>query len=138
MNALRPSLAAGAAALLLAAGCGGGASGNNNSVSVGVTGPGGASANAQVIRDNIASSGLAFTKSTLTASAGNVTLVAMNPQSTPHDISIKGNGVNEQGNAVSNGGVSRVSANLKPGTYEFYCSVDSHEAAGMKGTLTVQ
>ena len=29
-------------------------------------------------------------------------------------------------------------SNLKPGSYTFYCSVDSHEAAGMKGTLTVQ
>jgi uncharacterized cupredoxin-like copper-binding protein len=30
-----------------------------------------------------------------------------------------------------------VTANLKPGTYEFYCSVPGHEQAGMKGTLTV-
>jgi uncharacterized cupredoxin-like copper-binding protein len=28
--------------------------------------------------------------------------------------------------------------NLKPGTYEFYCPVDSHKAQGMKGTLTVK
>ena len=27
---------------------------------------------------------------------------------------------------------------LKPGTYTFFCSVDSHEQAGMKGTLTVK
>jgi uncharacterized cupredoxin-like copper-binding protein len=27
---------------------------------------------------------------------------------------------------------------LKPGSYEFYCQVPGHEAAGMKGTLTVK
>jgi uncharacterized cupredoxin-like copper-binding protein len=31
-----------------------------------------------------------------------------------------------------------VSADLKPGTYTFLCTVDGHAAAGMKGTLTVQ
>jgi mono/diheme cytochrome c family protein len=39
---------------------------------------------------------------------------------------------------VGTGGTSKVSANLKPGTYEFYCSVPGHEAGGMKGTLTVK
>ena len=39
---------------------------------------------------------------------------------------------------VQNGGTSTISQNLKPGTYTFYCSVDGHEAAGMKGTLTVK
>ena len=39
---------------------------------------------------------------------------------------------------VGQGGTSKVTANLKPGTYEFYCSVPGHEAGGMKGTLTVK
>jgi uncharacterized cupredoxin-like copper-binding protein len=42
------------------------------------------------------------------------------------------------GNTVSKGGVSTVSANLKPGKYEFYCPVDGHKQAGMKGTLTIK
>ena len=34
---------------------------------------------------------------------------------------------------------STVSAKgLKKGTYTFYCPVDGHKAAGMKGELTVQ
>ena len=38
---------------------------------------------------------------------------------------------------MSDGGTSKVTADLKPGKYEFYCSVPGHEQAGMKGTLTV-
>jgi uncharacterized cupredoxin-like copper-binding protein len=30
-----------------------------------------------------------------------------------------------------------VTVDLKAGKYEFYCPVDGHKQAGMKGTLTV-
>jgi uncharacterized cupredoxin-like copper-binding protein len=39
---------------------------------------------------------------------------------------------------VGSGGNSTFKANLKPGTYTFYCSVSGHEEGGMKGTLTVK
>jgi len=81
---------------------------------------------------------LKFNTSSLSAKAGNVTLKMSNPASLSHDVSIKGNGVTQNGNVVSKGGTSTVTANLKAGTYTFYCSVDGHEAAGMKGTLTVK
>jgi plastocyanin len=81
---------------------------------------------------------LKFLASSASATAGQVTVKMKNMSSTPHDIAIQGSGLNQVGSVVSNGGVSSVSANLKPGTYTFYCSVDGHEAAGMKGTLTVK
>ena len=80
---------------------------------------------------------LRFAKSSLEAPAGKVTLVMPNPSPLEHDISIRGNGIDQQGKVVGQGGTSRVSAELTPGDYEFYCSVPGHEAAGMKGTLTV-
>jgi uncharacterized cupredoxin-like copper-binding protein len=119
---------------LLAAACGGGSSGGSSSSA---SPPATSSAGSQTIDIPISSSGFSFTKTSVTATAGTVTLKAMNPQSVAHDISIKGNGVDVQGNQVSNGGTSTVTANLKAGTYEFYCSVPGHEQAGMKGTLTV-
>src|SRR5215212_51390 len=82
--------------------------------------------------------GLAFDKKTLSASAGSVTITMKNESSLSHDVSIEGNGVDEDGNPVGEGGTSKVTADLKPGTYTFYCSVDGHEDAGMKGTLTVK
>ena len=82
---------------------------------------------------------LKFLASSASGSAGQVTLRMMNASSVPHDIAIKGGGLSPTiGPIVSGGKVSTVTAKLKPGTYEFYCSVDGHEAAGMKGTLTIK
>ena len=79
-----------------------------------------------------------FNTKQLSAKAGKVTITMDNPSLFQHAVSIKGNGAQANGNTVGKGGVSTVSATLKPGTYEFYCPVDGHEAAGMKGTLTVK
>ena len=84
------------------------------------------------------SGALAFQYAKANAKAGQVTLVMPNKASITHDISVKGNGVNKQGPRVGQGGTSKVTVSLKPGTYEFYCSVPGHEQGGMKGTLTVK
>jgi plastocyanin len=81
---------------------------------------------------------LKFLASSASATAGKLTLRMQNKSSVPHDIAIRGAGVSQVGQVVSNGGVSSVTETLKPGSYTFYCSVDGHEAAGMKGTLTVK
>lgn len=80
---------------------------------------------------------LKFDKSSLTAKAGKVTIVLDNPSSLPHAIEVEGNGMEIKGDTVTKGGVSKASGKLKAGDYEFYCPVDGHKAAGMKGTLTV-
>jgi plastocyanin len=81
---------------------------------------------------------LKFDKSSLDAKAGKVTITMDNPSSLPHAVAIEGNGVDEEGDTVMQGGKSTVSADLKPGTYTFYCPVDGHKQAGMEGTLTVK
>ena len=84
------------------------------------------------------SGALKYTKSTLTAKAGKVEIKLTNASPIPHDVAIKGNGASagptEQ---ISGGGTADLTATLKAGTYEFYCTVPGHEQAGMKGTLTV-
>jgi plastocyanin len=81
---------------------------------------------------------LKFDKSSLTAKAGKVTIVMDNPSDLPHAIEVEGKGMEIKGDTVTKGGVSKASGTLKAGTYEFYCPVDGHKQAGMKGTLTVQ
>lgn len=90
-----------------------------------------------VLRLKLRGNGLAFDRTTLTAKAGKVTLQLTNPSAVPHNIAIRGNGVLELGALVTGGGRSTVTANLKPGTYTFFCSVPGHEQAGMRGTLKV-
>jgi uncharacterized cupredoxin-like copper-binding protein len=80
---------------------------------------------------------LRFSKSELEAPAGTVTLVMENPSAIEHNIAVRGDGIDEQGEVVGQGQESRVTVELQPGEYEFYCSVPGHEEAGMKGTLTV-
>jgi plastocyanin len=92
------------------------------------------------VKRNLSASGtaLAFNKKTLTAPKGRVQLVLTNRSSITHDVSIRGNGLAaKNGKEVGQGGVSKVTATVKPGKYTYFCSVGGHEAAGMKGTLTV-
>ena len=104
-------------------------------------GAGGPSGTAEADAKNVVSipadpSGqLAYQAKSATAKAGKVTLQSKNDASVPHNIAIKGDG---EGPVVQGGKVSEVSANLKAGKYEFYCSVPGHEQAGMKGDLTIK
>jgi plastocyanin len=146
MRALSLILLIGAIAIPVA-GCGGddddsgGSSGSTSSSSGGgntnttaKSSPGGR----QVISISADPSGaLKFNKSSLSAKAGKVTVVMANPSDLPHAIEIEGNGIEIKGQTVNKGGTSKASGDLKAGSYEFYCPVDSHKQAGMKGTLTV-
>jgi uncharacterized cupredoxin-like copper-binding protein len=81
---------------------------------------------------------LKFDKTALAAKAGQVKVTLTNSSPVPHNISLKGTGVNAHSATISGGKTANVTATLKPGTYEFYCSIPGHEQAGMKGTLTVK
>ena len=147
MRALSLILLVGAIAIPIA-GCGGddddsgGSSGSSNNSggstantnTTAKSGPGGR----QVISISADPSGaLKFNKSSLNAKAGKVTVVMANPSDVPHAIEVEGNGIEIKGQTVTKGGTSKASGDLKAGSYEFYCPVDSHKQAGMKGTLTV-
>jgi uncharacterized cupredoxin-like copper-binding protein len=139
-----------AATALIAAGCGGdddnssdnssnssGAQGNttDNTQSSGTGGGGGASSTVKLTADP--GGALKFDTTKLSAKAGKVTVVMDNPSSTPHAVEVEGNGVEEETKTLTQG-TAKVTVDLKPGKYEFYCPVDGHKEAGMEGTLTVQ
>jgi plastocyanin len=81
--------------------------------------------------------GTAFQATAATAPAGKLTVKMPNKSSIPHNIELK-DVPNAKGEVVNKGGVSEFSATLKSGKYTYFCAVPGHEAAGMKGTLTVK
>lgn len=82
---------------------------------------------------------LAFNTTNLTAKAGKVTIDFKNPSAIPHNVVIE----EETGKELAGfepiaEGEESETAELKPGTYTFFCSVPGHREAGMEGTLTVE
>lgn len=84
---------------------------------------------------------LAYVVSKATAPPGALEIDSKNASSTPHDIALQqgaDGALLGNGETVSNGGVSKLSVDLKAGTYTFFCTLPGHRQAGMQGTLTVQ
>lgn len=81
---------------------------------------------------------LAFSTTKLTAKAGKVTIDFKNPSPIAHNVVIEQNGKELSGFEPIAEGEESETAELKPGTYTFFCSVPGHREAGMEGTLVVK
>lgn len=82
---------------------------------------------------------LAYTSTSETAKAGNVTVEFKNPQALTHDVAIEDSSGKEVGaTELIADGSDTTSVDLKPGTYTYFCTVPGHREAGMEGTLTVK
>jgi mono/diheme cytochrome c family protein len=82
---------------------------------------------------------LAYKSSKATAMPGSLELVSVNKATIKHNIALK----DKSGKIIAKGpevagGTSKASAKVKPGKYEYLCTVPGHEAGGMKGDLTVK
>jgi plastocyanin len=81
--------------------------------------------------------GTAFEFTKATAPAGSITFDMPNQSALDHNIALTGV-PGAAGKVIGQGQTSTFTVNLKPGTYTYICQVPGHEAAGMKGTLTVK
>jgi plastocyanin len=82
---------------------------------------------------------LAYTTDHMTAKAGKVTIDFTNPQGLAHNVAIE----NSKGEEIASveplaDGSDTTTADLKPGTYHYFCTVPGHREAGMEGTLVVK
>jgi plastocyanin len=124
--------------------CGGGNDNGSASVSTPATPPpstsGGSAGGGGTTLDIAADpSALKFDTTSLDAKAGAVTINFDNPSAIGHDVVIEDSGGAEIAKTdVITQAKATAKANLKPGSYTFFCSVDGHRQAGMEGTLTVK
>lgn len=85
---------------------------------------------------NVESGNVFFKPTTLTSPPGIVKITLKNVESGTHDLEIHGiSGFQIEVSGTGSTASSKVE--LKKGKYDYYCSIPGHEAAGMKGTLTV-
>jgi uncharacterized cupredoxin-like copper-binding protein len=78
---------------------------------------------------------IALPKSTV--AAGSYSFEVKNDGHIPHNLVVQGNGVDEKTPTIQPGKSATLSVDLKPGTYDVYCSIPGHKQAGMDAKLTV-
>jgi uncharacterized cupredoxin-like copper-binding protein len=136
-------LAIGAAIAVPVVGCGGSSNdnstsnaatqGSTNGTAAQATGPGGTV--------NLTATDFKFDPSDTTVKSGQVTLNEKNDGQVTHSLEIEdvtpGHDQELEGD-VSPGSSGKLTVNLAPGKYEFYCPIDNHKEMGMEGELTVK
>ena len=72
-----------------------------------------------------------------TLKAGKYSFEVQNQGKVPHNLVIKGTGVDEATSDLAPGVSESLTVELKPGSYEFYCSIPGHRQLGMDQKVTV-
>jgi len=128
-------LAVMAVAALLLSGCGGGDSSSSGGSSPSETTSSSASQGTPV---TAVEKEFSITLSPSTFSAGTYTFNVENQGSFPHNLTINGPGVDTQATPTIEGGqTGELTVTLQKGSYELWCSVDSHKEQGMDITIDV-
>ena len=78
-----------------------------------------------------------YDRKTGSVKAGTVTIRLVNASTTEHNVAVA-QGSRQLGESPTiNGADTELKLDLRPGEYEYYCTIDGHRAAGMEGVLTV-
>lgn len=130
-------LTAAMVALLLGA-----CSGTNTSSTTATTLPAGAAAPSSAApvgtSVNVLETEFSITLDKTSFTAGTYTFTVKNQGSFPHNLTIEGPGVDKIASPTLSGGQSgSVTVSLQKGSYELWCSVDSHKDKGMDKKITV-
>jgi plastocyanin len=101
------------------------------------TAPGAPAASSQLALAASTGGQLAYDAKQLSAKAGSVTITFTNASPLEHDVTIAEGAKVLGATPTFIGGSRKLTLQLKPGTYTFYCSVPGHRQAGMEGSLRV-
>lgn len=132
-------MAAGMTATLLA-GCGSSSGGGTSPTAGGGTSPtaGGATAAATGTPVTATEKEFSISLGKTGLTAGTYTFTIQNQGKFPHNLNVKGPGVDGQVSPVVQPGASgQLTVTLQKGSYELWCSIDSHKDRGMDMTITV-
>jgi uncharacterized cupredoxin-like copper-binding protein len=79
-----------------------------------------------------------FAPSKLTIASGQRVTIALKSLDGPHDFVVNGSGLTNKKIVTVQAGKAATGKLVLPkaGTYQFYCSLPGHRAAGMRGTIT--
>jgi uncharacterized cupredoxin-like copper-binding protein len=69
--------------------------------------------------------------------AGRYSFEVKNEGKVPHDLVVKGAGAQEGTPTIAPGKSESLAVELRPGTYEIYCSIPGHKQLGMDQKVTV-
>jgi len=133
-------LAVGAAIAVPVVGCGGSdddEDSSSNAATPAATSGGGGGAGGAV---DLTATDFKFDPSEPAVKSGEVSFTLKNDGQTEHSLEIEdvdGEDVEIEGD-VSPGSSGTLTANLAPGSYEFYCPVGNHKEMGMTGEITVK
>jgi plastocyanin len=72
-----------------------------------------------------------------TLAPGSYSFEVANNGKIPHNLTVAGPGATEHTQDISAGGSATLTVDLKPGTYDFYCSIPGHKQRGMDQKVTV-
>ena len=99
------------------------------------TAPASAPPASQSTKANVSESEFKIVLPSRNLKAGKITFTVKNVGKIPHDLAVKGTSFKTS--LIQPGGTATLTATLKAGSYELYCTVPGHEAAGMKVNVTV-
>jgi len=124
------------AVALVLAGCGGGSSAGTASTSSAATSSAAAGGTGTTV--TATEQEFSITVSQPTFKAGAYTFKVTNQGKFPHNLTIEGPGVDKVATPTMQAGQSgEVTVTLQTGSYELWCSVDSHKDKGMDMKITV-
>lgn len=131
-RSLTLALAVGAMALMLAA-CGSSSSSDTTSSAA----PAGSTAasGGKTVAVTLADFSISMPK--MAMAPGTYTFDVTDNGPSAHNLTINGPGVSNQATSTFASGTQTLTVTLKDGTYDFYCSVPGHKAAGMDVKVTV-
>jgi uncharacterized cupredoxin-like copper-binding protein len=120
--------------------CGNGGGGGNQAAPAkpaGTAQPAAAPATGVGTTVNVVAREMALAFDTTAIRAGTITFSLRNDGHAPHDLAIRGNGIDQKTRIIERGQTATLTVTLTPGTYSYECTVPGHAMAGMRGSFTV-